>query len=89
MSEYSEDDFEMTSGAASPKPAPAASSNAVKNQRVQQRGKPTSPFRAKEKATTGAYKLEDDENEYDGGYGGKFKSGSGDEYEEDDFDEEE
>ena len=35
------------------------------------------------------FKLEDDDDEYGSGLKGKVRSGSGDEYEEDDFDEEE
>ena len=35
------------------------------------------------------FKLEDDDDEYGSGFKGKVRSGSGDEYEEDDFDEEE
>ena len=46
-----------------------------------------SPFRPKEKPIARVFKLEDDVDEYGSSFKGKVKSGCGDEYEEDDFDE--
>lgn len=83
MSDYSDDDFEMSGSGAFKANIP---SKPVQTQARQ----PKSPFRVggKDKAPAGAFKLADDEDEEIGGYGGGPTSG-GDEYEEDDFDEEE
>lgn len=86
MSDYSDDDFEMSgSGTAGAFKA----SIPTRPGQIQAR-EPKSPFRAggKDKAPAGAFKLADDDDDEIGGYGGGPTSG-GDEYEEDDFDEEE